>query len=86
MMRAASRVRDPRRVDRARAIATPINKDVLENPKERRRVEAEIPLGRWGEVSDVANAVAWVASEQAQYLVGATIFVDGGMTLYPRFV
>ena len=68
------------------AIATPINKDVLENPDERRKVEAEIPLGRWGEVSDVANAVAWAASEQAQYVVGATIFVDGGMTLYPNFV
>jgi glucose 1-dehydrogenase len=68
------------------AIATPINKDVLENPDERRKVEAEIPLGRWGEVSDVANAVAWASSEQAQYVVGATIFVDGGMTLYPNFV
>jgi glucose 1-dehydrogenase len=68
------------------AIATPINKDVLENPDERRKVEREIPLGRWGEVSDVANAVAWVASEQAQYVVGATLFVDGGMTLYPNFV
>jgi glucose 1-dehydrogenase len=68
------------------AIATPINRDVLENPDERRKVENEIPLGRWGEVSDVANAVAWVASDQAQYVVGATIFVDGGMTLYPNFV
>jgi glucose 1-dehydrogenase len=68
------------------AIATPINKDVLENPEERRKIEAEIPLGRLGEVSDVANAVAWVSSEQAHYVVGATIFVDGGMTLYPNFV
>ena len=68
------------------AIATPINKDVLANDQQRRKVEAEIPLGRWGEVSDVANAVAWVASEQAQYVVGATLFVDGGMTLYPKFV
>lgn len=47
---------------------------------------AEIPLGRWGEVSDVARAVAWVASEQAQSVVGATLFVDGGMTLSPGFV
>ena len=68
------------------AIATPINKEVLDDPDERRKVEAEIPLGRWGEVSDVARAVAWVASEQAQYVVGATLFVDGGMTLYPKFV
>ena len=68
------------------AIATPINEDVLANDQQRRKVEAEIPLGRWGEVADVANAVAWVCSEQAQYVVGATIFVDGGMTLYPNFV
>jgi glucose 1-dehydrogenase len=37
-------------------------------------------------VSDVADAVAWAASEHAGYVVGATIFVDGGMTLYPNFV
>jgi glucose 1-dehydrogenase len=68
------------------AIATPINAAVLADEKARREVEAEIPLGRWGEVSDVARAVAWVASEQAGYVVGSTLFVDGGMTLYPRFV
>jgi glucose 1-dehydrogenase len=68
------------------AIATPINADVLDDPKRKAEVEAEIPYGRWGEVADVARAVAWVASEQADYVVGSTIFVDGGMTLYPRFV
>ena len=68
------------------AIATPINEEVLDDPTERGKVEAEIPLGRWGEVSDVAQAVAWVASAQARYVVGATLFVDGGMTLYPNFV
>jgi len=68
------------------AIATPINAAVLADATARKAVEAEIPLGRWGEVSDVARAVAWVASEQADYVVGSTLFVDGGMTLYPRFV
>ena len=68
------------------AIATPINEEVLDDPEERGKVEAEIPLGRWGEVSDVAQAVACVASDQAHYVVGATLFVDGGMTLYPNFV
>jgi glucose 1-dehydrogenase len=67
------------------AIATPINADVLADPKRKAEVEAEIPYGRWGEVDDVARAVAWVASAQADYVVGSTIFVDGGMTLYPRF-
>jgi glucose 1-dehydrogenase len=42
------------------AIATPINKKVLDDPKQRRTVEAEVPLGRWGRVSDVAQAVAWI--------------------------
>jgi glucose 1-dehydrogenase len=68
------------------AIATPINEDVLEDPKARAEVENEIPLGRWGRVEDVSRVVAWVASEQADYVVGATLFVDGGMTLYPNFV
>jgi glucose 1-dehydrogenase len=68
------------------AIDTPINRSVLEDPQESARVVSEIPLGRWGHVSDVARAVAWLASEQAGYVTGATLFVDGGMTLYPRFV
>src|SRR5256885_5078617 len=41
------------------AIATPINQKVLDDPKQRRSVETEIPLGRWGQISDVAQAVAW---------------------------
>lgn len=68
------------------AIATPINAAVLSDPAQRAEVESQIPLGRWGEVEDVARAVAWAASDQAEYVVGSTIFVDGGMTLYPRFV
>ena len=68
------------------AIATPINTDVLADPDERAEVESQIPLGRWGEVPDVSRAVAWVASAEAAYITGSTIFVDGGMTLYPRFV
>ncbi len=68
------------------AIDTPINKSVLENPKATAAVLSEVPLGRWGHVSDIARAVAWLASEQASYVTGATLFVDGGMTLYPRFV
>jgi glucose 1-dehydrogenase len=68
------------------AIDTPINRSVLEDPKESAEVLAEIPLGRWGHVGDVARAVAWLASEQAAYVTGATLFVDGGMALYPRFI
>jgi glucose 1-dehydrogenase len=68
------------------AIETPINRDVLADPEARREVEEEIPLGRWGEVADVAQAIAWVASDEAGYVTGTTLFVDGGMTLYPKFV
>ena len=68
------------------AIATPINADVLADPEKKALVESEVPLGRWGEVADVAKAVSWVASDEASYVVGSTIFIDGGMTLYPRFV
>jgi glucose 1-dehydrogenase len=68
------------------AIRTPINEPVLADPEARAEVEAEIPLGRWGEVADVSRAIAWLASEQAGYVVGSTLFVDGGMTLYPGFV
>jgi glucose 1-dehydrogenase len=68
------------------AIATAINRPVLEDPQERDAVLDEIPYGRWGEADDVARAVAWLASAQADYVVGTTLFVDGGMTLYPNFV
>jgi len=68
------------------AIATPINKQLLEDPEQRREQEEQIPLGRLGEPEEVAGAIAWLASSEAEYVTGATVFVDGGMTLYPRFV
>jgi glucose 1-dehydrogenase len=68
------------------AIETPINRDVLANPQVKAEVLEQISIGRWGTVDDVARVVAWVASDQAEYVVGATIFVDGGMVLYEGFV
>ena len=68
------------------AIETPINAEVLADPAQREAVEDQIPLGRWGNVDDVAHAVAWFASEEARYVTGTTLFIDGGMTLYPNFV
>ena len=67
------------------AIATPINKDVLSNAAATHRVEAEIPLGHFGTAEDIAAAVAWVASDEAAYVTGTTLVVDGGMSTYPRF-
>jgi glucose 1-dehydrogenase len=68
------------------AIVTPINKFVLDDPEAKHAVESEIPLGRMGNPEEIAAAVAWAASDEASYLTGTTIVVDGGMSLYPKFV
>jgi glucose 1-dehydrogenase len=63
------------------ATKTPINADA--DPDDPESV-AGIPLGRWAEPEEIARAIAWLASDQAAYVVGTTLFLDGGMTLYPR--
>jgi glucose 1-dehydrogenase len=68
------------------AILTPINQELIDDAKKRAVVEEEIPLGRTGTAEEVAAAIAWVAGPEASYVVGSTLFVDGGMTLYPKFV
>ncbi len=68
------------------AIATPINQDVLDAAVMRRAVEAEIPWGRFGQPEEIAAAVAWLSSAEAEYLTATTVFVDGGMTAYPGFI
>jgi glucose 1-dehydrogenase len=67
------------------AIATPINATVLDDPAARRQVESEIPLGRFGRPEEIAAAVVWAASDEAGYLTGTTVVIDGGMSTYPRF-
>jgi glucose 1-dehydrogenase len=67
------------------AIATSINKEKLETPGKRAEVEKLIPWDRWGEPEEVAACAAFLASEEASYVTGATLFVDGGMALYPGF-
>ena len=44
-----------------------------------------IPMERIGKPSEVAAAAAWLASDESSYVTGITLFVDGGMTLYPSF-
>jgi glucose 1-dehydrogenase len=68
------------------AILTPINQDLIDDADKRAAVEAEVPLGRLGQPDEIAAAIAWVSGPEAEYVVGSTVFVDGGMTLYPRFV
>lgn len=67
------------------AIDTPINAEKFSDPEKRSSVEEMIPMGYIGEDHEVANVAAWLASKEASYVTGASIFVDGGMTLYPSF-
>jgi glucose 1-dehydrogenase len=68
------------------AVATPINAEMLEDPDERRKVEGQIPWGRICSAEEVAAAIAWLVGPESDYVVGSTLFLDGGMLLYPNFV
>jgi len=62
------------------AIATPINADLLNNQQQLDALLGQIPLGRLGTPEDVAGLAAFLASDDASYVTGATYFVDGGLT------
>ncbi len=66
------------------AIRTAINEENTQGDAEKKLLEL-IPYGRVGEVDDVANAVVWLASDLSDYVHGTTLFIDGGMSLYPGF-
>ncbi|WP_233222443.1 SDR family oxidoreductase [Allosphingosinicella deserti] len=67
------------------AIRTPINKEVWDSEEALTKLLRLIPYGRIGEPEDVARAAVWLASDDADYVTGTTLFVDGGMSLYPEF-
>jgi glucose 1-dehydrogenase len=67
------------------AIKTDINKDSWSVPEKRERLKRLIPINRIGTVEDVASAAVWLSSDKASYITGATLFIDGGMSLYPGF-
>jgi glucose 1-dehydrogenase len=67
------------------AIRTPINKDAWSTPEAYNNLLKLIPYKRIGEPEDIGRAAAWLASDQADYITGTTLFADGGMTLYPGF-
>jgi glucose 1-dehydrogenase len=67
------------------AIKTPINRMAWETPEAEQRLLRLIPYKRVGETADIGNVCVWLASDDSDYIHGATIFVDGGMTLYPGF-
>jgi glucose 1-dehydrogenase len=67
------------------AIRTPINRPAWESPEAYRELLKLIPYKRIGEPEDIARAAVWLASDEADYITGTTLFIDGGMTLYPGF-
>ena len=67
------------------AIRTPINTSAWNTPEAYESLMTLVPYKRIGEPDDIARAAVWLASDAADYVTGATLFVDGGMTLYPGF-
>lgn len=67
------------------AIRTPINRSAWETSEAERELLKLIPYERIGEPMDIGHAAVWLASDASDYVVGTTLYVDGGMTLYPGF-
>jgi len=67
------------------AIATPINRPAWETPEALKGLLTLIPYGRVGLPEDIGKATVWLASDDSDYVHGQTLFVDGGMTLFPEF-
>ena len=67
------------------AIKTPINRSAWDTPGAEAELLRLIPEGRVGVPEDIAKAAVWLASDASDYVTGTTLFVDGGMTLYPGF-
>jgi glucose 1-dehydrogenase len=68
------------------ATVTPINRAWIDDPAKRTQVEAHIPMQRAGEADEMAGVTCFLASDMAAYITGQTIFVDGGLTLFPSFL
>lgn len=68
------------------AIKTPINEDAWKDEESLKELLKLIPYQRIGEPEDIGRAAVWLASDESDYVHGQTIYVDGGMTLYPGFI
>ena len=68
------------------ATVTPINRAWIDDPVKRAQVEEHIPMQRAGEADEMAGVTCFLASDMAAYITGQTIFVDGGLTLFPSFL
>jgi glucose 1-dehydrogenase len=67
------------------AIRTPINKEAWNTPEAYTQLMKLVPYKRIGEPENIGRAAVWLASDESDYVTGTTLFVDGGMTLYPGF-
>jgi glucose 1-dehydrogenase len=67
------------------AIVTPINEAWIHDDELRRNVESHIPMGRAGTTEEIASVFAFLASDEASYITGQTLYACGGLTLYPEF-
>jgi len=67
------------------AIRTPINKEAWTTPEAYAQLMKLVPYKRIGEPEDIGRAAVWLASDDSDYVTGTTLYVDGGMTLYPGF-
>ena len=67
------------------ATVTPINRAWIDDPVKREMVESHIPMARAGTAEEMGAVACFLASDDAAYISGQTIFVDGGLTLYPSF-
>ena len=67
------------------AVKTNINRQAWETPEAETELRRLIPYKRVGEPEDIARIAVWLASDEADYVTGTTIFADGGMLLYPGF-
>jgi glucose 1-dehydrogenase len=67
------------------AIRTSINRSAWESREAYDKLMQLVPYKRIGEPEDIARAAVWLASDEADYINGTTMFIDGGMTLYPGF-
>jgi glucose 1-dehydrogenase len=68
------------------ATVTPINRAWIDDPAKRAQVEEHIPMRRAGEADEMAGVTCFLASDLAAYMTGQTLFVDGGLTLFPSFL
>jgi glucose 1-dehydrogenase len=67
------------------AIVTPINRAWIDDPVKREQVESHIPMRRAGTADEIGAIACFLAGDHAAYITGQTIFVDGGLTLFPSF-